>query len=359
MAYYLSMSKDIGTSTTNILIGVLIVGAILAGGLSLWWNNRTGKNITGPSQDYEREMEELRKIPDPSLIIYTESAKPIATGFTVPRAIAVGPEDRIYVTGDQVIRRFERNGNPVGEDIFLPEAGSCVAVTQQGKIFVGLKDHVEVYDSKGKPLSRWEARNPEDRLTSIAVKDDDVFVAVYVKNFGLVYHYDGSSQFINLIQQEKSSAQGFPFDVPSAYFDVAVGADEMVHIAHTGKLQIERYTFRGHFGGKWGKGSVGLHKMEDFFGCCNPVNFALLPEEAGYITCEKGIITRVKEYDLDGNFVGIVAPPDHFPKSQRIEMDTESGAKRVVLDVAVDSKGRVLILDPFRSQVRIYTRKTN
>jgi len=341
-------------SITNLLISVLIVGALVAGGLSLWFNNRRGENITGPSRDYEKELEELRRIPDPNLIKYAELAEPIATGFRVPRAIAVDPEDQIYVAGDKTIRRFDRNGNPVGQDIPLKEAGYCLAVTGRGTIFVGLKNRVEVYDQKGKQVTSWKVLKSEGRLTSIAVKDDDVFVAVYLKRFGVVYHYDRSGQFINSIKQEKSGKDDIPFDVPSPYFDIAIGPDELVHIAHTGKMQVEKYTFRGHYwGGAWGKGT---YKLEDFFGCCNPANFALLPEEKGYITCEKGI-NRVKEYDLEGKFVGVVAAPDNFPKGQRVELDSDSGSQRVALDVAVDSSGRVLILDPFTSQIRIYTRK--
>lgn len=346
------MIKYKAFSTTNLIIGVLIIGALFGVGLSLWWNNRTGEKITGPARDYEKVLEDLRRISDPNLIKYSESVKPIATGFAVPRAIAVGPENQIYVSGDKAIRRFNRNGNPSGQDILLKEAGYCLAVAKQGIIFVGMKDHVEVYDQKGKKVTNWKVLKSEGRLTSIAVKDDDVFVAVYLKRFGIVYHCDRSGQFINLIKQEKSGKDDIPFDVPSPYFDIAIGPDELVHIAHTGKMQVEKYTFRGHYWGyAWGKGT---YKLEDFFGCCNPANFALLPEEKGYITCEKGI-NRVKEYDLEGKFVGVVAAPDNFPKGQRV--DSDSGSQRVALDVAVDSSGRVLILDPFTSQIRIYTRK--
>jgi len=195
---------------------------VLAGGLSLWWNNRTGEHISGPARDYEKELEKLRRI-DPSLIIYAESVKPIAAGFAVPRAIAVGPEDHIYVTGDKTVRRFDRAGNPSGRDIVLKETGYCLAVSEQDTIFVGMKDHVEVYDQQGKIITRWDVLKSEGRLTSIAVREDDVFVAVYLKRFGIVYHYDRFGQFLNMIQQERPGRQDTPFDVPSPYFDVAVG----------------------------------------------------------------------------------------------------------------------------------------
>jgi len=346
------MNTISGFSTTNLLIGLLIVGAIVAGGLALWYNNRTGDKIAGPSQDYEKILDDLRKV-DPSEIIYSESAKPVPTNFTIARAVAVGPEDQIYVAGDRAVRKFDREGKPSGPEIPLKGSVYCLAVSEQGTIFVGLKDRIEVYDQAGKKISVWEVPKSNGRLTSIAVKENDVFAALNSNNFGLVYHYDRTGQLINSIVQEKSGKPGPPFDVPSPYFDVAVGPDEMVHIAHTGELQIEKYTFRGHFGGEWG---IGAHELKDFFGCCNPVNFALLPKEKGYITCEKGI-TRVKEYDFEGRYVGVVAAPDDFPKGQTVESDSQAGPQRVALDVAVDSQGRVLILDPYVSQVRIYTRK--
>jgi hypothetical protein len=86
------------------------------------------------------------------------------------------------------------------------------------------------------------------------------------------------------------------------------------------------------------------------------VNFALLPDGQGYVTCEKGL-TRVKVYDSGGDFVGVVAGPEEFAEHDRRTSATDVSPSLIGLDVSVDSKGRVLVLDPALSEVRIFTRK--
>jgi hypothetical protein len=96
--------------------------------------------------------------------------------------------------------------------------------------------------------------------------------------------------------------------------------------------------------------------LEGFMPCCNPVNFAVLPEGA-FVTAEKGV-TRVKIYNSDGGFVGVVAGPDQL---------LESGTARVCevpalcqaggFDVAVDSAGRIYVLDTIKNVIRIFTKK--
>ena len=62
------------------------------------------------------------------------------------------------------------------------------------------------------------------------------------------------------------------------------------------------------------------------------------------MTSEKGLI-RVKIHGPDGSFRCVVAGPDRFDEGT------------VQLDLAVDSKGRVLVLDPRRKQVRVFVEK--
>ncbi|MDP6381257.1 MAG: hypothetical protein QF662_07935, partial [Phycisphaerae bacterium] len=116
--------------------------------------------------------------------------------------------------------------------------------------------------------------------------------------------------------------------------------------------RIQAYTFDGDLEFSWGEFSNGI---EGFCGCCNPVSFALLPG-GGYITAEKGL-TRVKEYDADGKFVGVVAAPKEFPDHAGACSLTEPLACITKgLDVAVDSKGRVLVVDPIAGNVRIFAK---
>ncbi|MHC4574448.1 MAG: NHL repeat-containing protein [Planctomycetota bacterium] len=123
-------------------------------------------------------------------------------------------------------------------------------------------------------------------------------------------------------------------------------------MVNPGRLRIEAYTFDGDLEFWWGEFSSGI---EGFTGCCNPVNFAILAD-GSFVTCEKGLV-RVKVYGPDGTFVGVVAGPEQL---------VEGGTARTCyfpaqcqaggFDVAVDSTGRVLVLDTMKNVVRIFSR---
>jgi hypothetical protein len=56
-------------------------------------------------------------------------------------------------------------------------------------------------------------------------------------------------------------------------------------------------------------------------------------------------LIRVKIHERDGSFRSVVAGPESFDEGT------------VQLDLAVDSKGRVLVLDPKRRMVRVFKEK--
>ena len=66
---------------------------------------------------------------------------------------------------------------------------------------------------------------------------------------------------------------------------------------------------------------------------------------------------RDRVYDSGGDFVGVVAGPEKFVEHDRRTSATDVSPSLIGLDVAVDSRGRVLVLDPALSEVRIFTRK--
>ena len=66
------------------------------------------------------------------------------------------------------------------------------------------------------------------------------------------------------------------------------------------------------------------------------------------VTAEKGLAaTRVKVYTAAGELETVVAAPDRF--------DELPNGPLILLDVAVDAAGRVVVLDPNRRQVRVFT----
>ena len=83
--------------------------------------------------------------------------------------------------------------------------------------------------------------------------------------------------------------------------------------------------------------------MEQFLGCCNPSDFALL-SDGRIVTAEKGV-PRVKVFKDDGHFQSVVATPDSF------------GDNRAGLHLAADADGRVLVLEPGTNSIRIFAAK--
>jgi hypothetical protein len=76
------------------------------------------------------------------------------------------------------------------------------------------------------------------------------------------------------------------------------------------------------------------------------------------VTSEKGI-PRVKVYDASGAFVCAVAGPVELEVPKAAIGDPRATDQKFVFDVAADSRGRILVLDPIRTSVRVFVRKEN
>ena len=286
---------------------------------------------------------------DPSLITHDEVLS-FDIGFREPRGIDVGEGDTVFVVGDSALRGYYPDGRSMTE-VELPAPPQCVDESPAGHYHVGFRDHVEVYDSKSKlRIASWESLGKTAVVTSIAIWKNDVYVADAGQR--VVWHYDLSGKRVGEIGR-KDAARDIPgFIVPSPFLDLAVGPDGRIRVVNPGRHRIEAYSREGDLDFFWGKPSMGI---EGFSGCCNPCNIALLPA-GGYVTCEKGI-PRVKVYDESGTLVGVVADPKRFVAGERaLEEDWRRGTGGG-LDVAVDSKGRILVLDPMGRNVRVFAKK--
>ena len=143
--------------------------------------------------------------------------------------------------------------------------------------------------------------------------------------------------------------------MPSPYFDLEIAPDGLLRVASPGRHRVEAYTFDGDFEFSWGNPSM---RIDGFCSCCNPVNFAILPD-GKFVTCEKGL-PRVKIYDTDGNFESVVAGPESFAENWRVcTLNGSSNCQTGGLDVAVNSQGNVLVLDPVESVVKVFTQIQN
>ena len=343
------MNASQGKVDTGIIVGVLIAVAVAVAIGSLFLVDTTGQKGSGLSAAYDLDAARLAKF-DPNLLCYEEIGSPIPTGFARSRGLALDADGRFYIAGDEAIRVLSRTGN-LERVISLSRQPHCVTVSVDGKLYIGLRDHIEVFDAAGQRLASWEKLGARAFLTSIALVRDNVLVAD--AGNAVVLRYDPAGTLIGRIG-EKDAQRNIPgFHVPSPYFDIAVASDGLLRVVSPGRLRIEAYTLDGDLEFWWGENSMGI---EGFCGCCNPVNLAMLPD-GGFVTAEKGLV-RVKVYNPDGSFQAVVAGPEQL---------VEGGAPRVFenaddaqasgFDVAVDADGRVYVLDTIENTVRVFVKK--
>jgi hypothetical protein len=305
---------------------------------------KKNKVVEQPVYDLER----LGKI-DPSLIRYKQCAKPIGTGFSGSRSIAIDFKGLIYIAGDRAVRVFNQ-GSDLLREIILDDMPRSLFLTEENSLYVAMRDHVKVFDKQFKQTANWKNLGPRSVLTSIAVSKDHVFVADAGNR--IVIHYDAEGKILNYIGKKDNDRNIPGFVVPSPYFDLIVAPDGLLRVANPGRHRIEAYTFNGDFEFAWGKPTA---RIEGFCGCCNPVNFAMLPNES-FVTCEKGLL-RVKIYDPDGALKAVVAGPEQLAESRSCRVCT-SPAKCGTggFDLTTDQKGRVFVLDTIKNLIRTFTK---
>jgi len=329
--------------------GVVAAASLGAIGYAVWSSYR------GRDARFNYDLSRLRKT-DPNLIVCEEIGPGFKTGFQRSRAIAIDANGVVHVSGDRSIRRFDAAGRPLGETKIDGEPG-CLAVDRDATLYVALAGRVAVYAADGRVKATWPAADERAMITSIAVTDTDVFLAD--AGGRIVRRCDKSGKLLNEIGRKDADRNIPGFVIPSAYFDIAMAPDGLLRVASPGRHRIEAYTVEGDLELSWGRPSGG---PRGFCGCCNPVNFALMPSDrgfgdfAGFVTCEKGL-TRVTLYDPDGGFLGVVAGCESFKRHDELLAGKPAATPHAALDVAVDGRGRIFVLDTCLNEVRVFKRK--
>ncbi|MDY7010376.1 MAG: hypothetical protein SVV80_06425 [Planctomycetota bacterium] len=332
------MYKRRGVSTENALIAAVITVVAAAAVFVILKSDPTGKGGSKLSKEFVFSDSEYRRT-DPALIHYREVQR-IETNFQSVRGLTVGPDDRIYIAGDRAVKVLGSDGKRISE-IAMDDSPRCLAVSADGTVYVGMTDYVEVH-SPQKPPAKWSSLGEKADITSIAISGDNVFVAD--SGNSVVLRYDSGTDISGKIPGRIGRADKTK-DIPGllvryAGVDVAAGAEGVLWVTNPGLWRVEAYSFDGDLKSHWGRQS---EEIDGFCGCCNPTAIALLPGGA-FVTVEKGL-PRVKVYDDCGLFVGVVAGPESFP------------AGAVGFDLAVDSQGRIMVLDTAEKAVRIFTLK--
>ena len=327
------MDNERKLSWVGLLVGLVAAMVVAAGTFAIshidpWADRNQGQSAA-----------EIVPAVDPALIRYGQTAA-WPTDFKEAHALAVGPDDQVYVGGYRAVRVFHPDGT-AGREIALEGTPQCLVVAgrdhaRPGRIYVGMEDHVEVYSAAGKRVAAWKSLGAKAFLTALAAAEEDVFAA----DAGncIVWHYDTNGKLKGRIG-DPDKARNYPgFLISGRYFPLTLGSDGLLDVVNPRALRVEVYTFTGDLERSWGKVLSGI---EGFFGCCNPVYLATLPD-GRFVTVEKGA-RRVKLYSAQGKFDCVVAGPEQLP--------AESGP------VAADGRGRILVLDPAASVVRVFEAK--
>ncbi len=338
----------------SLAITAVVLVAIVVGAVALWRSDRSGDSGSGLPAQFDYDLNAYKTI-DPALFIARQTSQ-IPLSIQEPRSLATGPDDRIYVVGDRAIAIFNSDGTPRA-NIALNTPGHCLAVAARSdspeRLFVGMREHIELLAADGTLESAWPTLGDKALITSIALAEPAGQSDIFVADAGnrVVLRLDRTGKLLGRIGRRDQRRHIPGLIIPSPYCDVAVSPDGLLRVANTGAHHIEAYTFDGDYEQPltWGKASL---KIAGFCGCCNPANFALLPD-GRFITAEKGI-PRVKIYTADGQFQGVVAGPETLAPTATITEETREEHRLSVVDVAADSHGRVLVLDPAARQVRIF-----
>lgn len=317
----------------QIFVFIVVIAAV--GYLIRMSSNCTTGRCAAYGKLFDDKMSALEKT-DQSLIRYRET-ETIPTGLQETHGIALDKDSNIYAAGDYAIRVFTSGGKNL-RDIKISSKPYALSVDTDGKIYASMKDHIEVFSKDGRKSSIWNSAGKKAYFTSISVTKDYLWAADAGNRIVLRYNKQGIVTSSFAAKDSSMNAPGLL--VPSPYVDLAPTADGGVWVSDPGHHQLEYYASDGQMTKSWGKYSFAI---DGFSGCCNPTNFAIMAD-GRFVTSEKGI-PRVKVYKQDGTFQSVVAARELF------RPDTAG------LDIAIDRNGRILVLDPGTSSIRIFIEK--
>ncbi len=325
------MNESVTQPKNAWLVGI-VVAAIAVGYFALLGSSsfpEPGENLEYDLKAYEDlDNIETAYAEAPEIPIKVEGARALTAA-----------QGKIYVGGTNTLVIYGEDGAELARHA-VEGVTNCIAVDADGSIFLGLQKTVAVLNPDGSLRATWNAFTDRSFLTSIALKDGDVYVADAGKRVVYRLNRDGAVQ---TRIGEKDDARDIPgLEVPSPYLDIATNPDGDLWVVNPGKLGLEQFREDGSIVTSWYRPTVLA--LEGFPGCCNPTHIAF-DSKGNLLTCEKGLV-RVKRFEVTaGTYDGLVAASEQFPQEQSVK------------DLAVDAKDRVLVLDAKRGSIRVFTRK--
>ena len=247
------------------------------------------------------------------------------------RGVAVDRRDFVYAAGDQEIKVFDGAGR-LQRRWSTAKPGLSVAVSGDGRVFVGQAGQVEIFDSAGRLSDTWRDQERLGLVTAIGFSKGNVFLADARDR--CIRRYDAGGKYLNDIGKD-NRMKGFL--IPNGVVSFGVDAKGILHAANPGKHRVERYTpegeLLGHFGRFDGRDPVG------FSGCCNPTNVAVTDGARIWVTEKAG--PRAKVYDSVGKLLAVIATGVFDPNCKN-------------MSIAAGSRGRVYVADTVKLQIFVF-----
>ncbi len=277
-----------------------------------------------PGRSFERKYSQSR------ILAGSASLHPFRNSLL---GIAVDGEDRVYALGDREVRVFDAKGDFV-RSWRAPEDAVCLTVGPDGRIYLGARGRVEIYDPSGNRTGGFaagESGKPAD-VTAIKVFQKDVLLADAAARF--IRRYDSNGKQLATIGTQNKTRS---FILPNRSLDFAVDAQGIVRAGDTGRHRVTSWKLDGEPLGYFGK--FGQKNPEDFTGCCNPVNLAVTPD--GLVVTAEKASARVKVYEPGGKLLAMIGSENFDPSCSNLYL-------------AVDSKGHILTGDPVRREIKVF-----
>jgi hypothetical protein len=317
-----------------VALGVVAVGAAA-------WIASTGRR-PDPPQAYRYDVTEYEEV-DPSLIIATEST-PIDPEVSELRALATSPDGRIFAVGNKTLVVCDLQGSGLVRHR-LENTPQCLAVAPSGEIVLGMLDHVEILDAHGKPKNSWPPLESNAHITSIVADAENIYVADAGNRVVLRFDHEGALQA--RIGEEDPDRDIPGLVVPSPYMDVMFDNTGAFWTVNPGRHGFEQYRPNGDLVSAWYRPSM---ELDGFCGCCNPAH-AAFRSDGTLVTVEKGLV-RVKLHSVDQKLLGLIAEPKAFHTAEPGPFSAE--LETPLLDLAVDSKNRILLIDANKNAIRVF-----
>jgi hypothetical protein len=225
-------------------------------------------------------------------------------------AVAVSENGNIILGGEPFIACYDSDFKLLWE--YKTEMPVSALSIYRNNVYAAVQGIILVFNMKGEKIEEWGPFEDNAIITSLT--SNELYVAFADAGNKLVIILDKKGIVKSIIGNS-----GEPFIIPSPYFDIALGSDNILYAANTGNRRIEKRDISGTLLSYFGKPGTS---PGDFCACCNPAHFALIP--GGFVTAEKGI-NRIKILNDKGEFVEYVSSINNFVRPLPLDIASTDG----------------------------------